>query len=76
MTDTDRPARRWWQYRRNQAGVILLLFIAWSLAANQWTAKGCNAIPTSYILTVSHFGTPDHYQGCDEYGDFTDDYQG
>jgi hypothetical protein len=80
MTDTDtdaeRPDRRWWDRRHNRIGVLLVLLIIWSLAANQWTDKGCKAIPTSYILTISHFGTPDHYQGCDEYGDYTDNYQG
>lgn len=76
MAESERPTRRWWSYRRNKMGVILLLFIAWSLAANQWTDKGCKAIPQSYGLVISHFGTPDHYQGCDEYGDYTDNYGG
>lgn len=70
------PARRWWQYRRNQAGVALLLLIVWSLAANQWSDKGCDAFPKSYSLVVTHFGTPDHDEGCDEYGDYTDNYWG
>jgi hypothetical protein len=74
--DAPAPARRWWQSRTNQAGIALLLFLAWSIAANSWTDKGCDAFPQSYSLVVTHFGTPDHYQGCDEYGDYTDDYAG
>lgn len=82
MTDNPTPAptpappKPWLQRRTTQAGIVLLLLMAWSLAANQWSDKGCQAFPKSYVLVVQHFGTPDHYQGCDEYGDYTDNYDG
>lgn len=78
MTDTERPVKPWLKRRTTQAGIVLLLFIAWSLAASQWQDKGCDTAQ-SYGLVISHFGTPDHYQGCEfEPGGpvFTDDYQG
>jgi hypothetical protein len=53
--------------------VTALLLLAWSILANQWKDKDCGMFPQSYILVISH-GTPDHWQGCDEYGDYTDDY--
>lgn len=79
MTDTERPTpvpKPWIRRRTNQIGIALLLFLIWSLAANQWTNKGCDAIPQSYGLAITHFGTPDHYQGCDLDGAYTDDYAG
>jgi len=74
-TPTPTP-RRWLQHRRNRLGIALLLLLAWTFAAQQWTDKGCGAFPQSYGLVVSHFGTPDHFEGCDEYGEYTDDYYG
>ncbi|WP_433893012.1 hypothetical protein [Streptomyces sp. CA-111067] len=80
MTDTERPAPTPWIRRRTtQAGIVLLLFLIWSLAARQWTDKGCDAIPQSYVLSVTHFGTPGSTQGCEtEPGGpaYTDDYDG
>jgi hypothetical protein len=77
MSDTERPdtPRPWIQRRTTQVGIVLILLVAWTLAAQQWQDKDCGA-GQSYGLVISHFGTPDHYQGCDEYGDFTDDYAG
>lgn len=69
------PSRPWIQRRTTKAGIVLLLLIAWSIASNQWVAKDCGTWQ-SYGLVISHFGTPDHYEGCDEYGDYTDDYDG
>lgn len=79
MTDPDRPARSWIRRRTTQVGIVLLLFIGWSLAANQWTDRGCDAIPQSYVLVVTHFGTPGDSQGCEsEPGGpaYTGDYRG
>jgi hypothetical protein len=60
MTDTDRPALKPWLKRRTtQAGIVLLLFIVWSLAASQWQDKDCGG-GRSYGLVISHFGAPDH----------------
>lgn len=70
------PAKPWLQRRTTQWGIVLLLLLAWSVAANSWTDKGCKAIPQSYVLVLQHFGTPSHDQGCDEYGDYTDNYYG
>jgi len=77
-TPTPAPApRRWLQHRRNQLGIALLLLLAWSFAANQWTEKGCDAFPQSYGLTITHFGEPAENEGCeDESGgpQYTDQY--
>jgi hypothetical protein len=74
------PARTPWIRRgANRAALALLLFLLWSLAARQWTDKGCNAIPQSYVLTITHFGPPASYEGCEsEPGgpEYTDDYDG
>lgn len=78
MPDTERSDRRWWQYRRNQAGLVLLLLVVWALAAQQWQDKDCGGAQ-SYGLVVTHFGTPDHFEGCEDEPDgpvYTDDYAG
>lgn len=80
MSDTKRPTadRPWIRRRSTQAGFVLLLFIAWTLAAQQWGDKGCGS-GQSYGLVITHFGTPGHYEGCEsEPGgpEYTDDYAG
>lgn len=84
MTDNPEPAappapappKPWIKRGANQLGVALLLLLAWSVAANSWTDKGCQTFPKGYVLVLQHFGTPSHDQGCDEYGDYTDNYYG
>lgn len=73
MTD-ETPTKPWIQRRATHIGIALLLLLLWSLAANQWADKGCQAFPKSYGLVISHFGPPDHFEGCDEYGGYTDNY--
>jgi hypothetical protein len=78
MSQDERPAKPWIRRRRNQLGIALLLFLVWSLAANQWIDKGCGA-GQSYGLVVTHFGTPDQYEGCESEPDgpaYTDQYDG
>jgi hypothetical protein len=69
----------WIRRRTNQAGLALLLFLLWSLAAHRWADRGCDAVPQSYVLTITHFGPPASYEGCEsEPGGpvYTDDYDG
>lgn len=73
MSDADAPAAHT-RRRATVFMVVAVLLLAWSFAARQWSDKGCGMFPKSYGLVVTHFGTPDHYQGCDEYGDYTDNY--
>jgi hypothetical protein len=76
MTDAEAPAPRPWIHRHSTALMVAaLLLLGWSILANQWKDKGCGMLPQSYVMVVSH-GTPDHWQGCDEYGDYTDQYGG
>jgi hypothetical protein len=82
MSETERPApapaKPWLRRKTTIAGFVLLLGIAWTLAAQQWTDKGCGTAQ-GYGLVVSHFGTPEHYEGCEsEPGgpEYTDNYDG
>lgn len=78
MSDTDKPSRPWIRRRTTQVGILLLLLIAWSLAANQWIGKGCDT-GQSYGLVISHFGTPAQYEGCESEpggATYTSDYDG
>lgn len=73
------PVRPWIRRRTTQVGVVLLVFLVWSVVAGRWQAKGCDAIPQSYVLALTHFGAPGHTEGCeDEPGgpEYTDDYNG
>ncbi|MGW5352182.1 hypothetical protein ACWERV_16935 [Streptomyces sp. NPDC004031] len=76
-TPAPAPARPWIRQKTTIAGIVLLVFLGWSLAANRWTDRGCDAIPQSYTLVITHFGTPGEGQGCEsEPGGpaYTDDY--
>jgi hypothetical protein len=76
---TPAPARPWIRRRTTIAGFVLLALIGWSLAANRWTDRGCDAIPQSYTLVITHFGTPGPGQGCEEEPGgpaYTDHYDG
>lgn len=83
MTDTDTsapaPAATPWIRRKTTiAGIILLAFIAWTLAAQDWSDRGCGTMQ-GYGLVVSHFGTPGASEGCEsEPGGpaYTDQYDG
>lgn len=58
--------------------LIVFGFLAWTILANQWSEKGCDLVPQSYVLVLTH-GTPDHWQGCEsEPGgpQYTDQYAG
>lgn len=71
----DRPLFPWLHKRATAFMVAALLLLVWSILASQWHGKDCGMFPRSYLLVVQH-GTPDHTEGCDEYGDYTDDYDG
>jgi hypothetical protein len=76
MSDAEESATQSRNSRRATAFLVTaLLLLVWSILANQWKDKDCSMFPTSYQLVITH-GTPDHYEGCDEYGDYTDDYDG
>lgn len=68
------PLFPWLHRRATGLLVAALLLLLWSILANQWAGKDCS-MPRGYQLVITH-GTPDHYEGCDEYGDYTDDYAG
>ncbi|MFG1808177.1 hypothetical protein [Streptomyces sp. NPDC049040] len=75
----ESTAGPWIRRRTTRIGIVLLVCLIWSVTANRWSAKGCDAIPQSYVLAVTHFGAPGHYEGCeDEPGgpQYTDDYDG
>jgi hypothetical protein len=74
MTDTPRPRIT----RRTKYTLVVLILIVWTFLAGQWTDKGCDYIPQSYGLVLTH-GTPDHDEGCEpEPGgpEYTDQYYG
>jgi hypothetical protein len=83
MTDTDTPAtapaaKPWIRRKTTIAGFILIAFIAWTLAAQDWSDKGCGTMQ-GYGLVVTHFGTPAGNEGCEsEPGGpaYTDQYGG
>ncbi|WP_333767752.1 hypothetical protein [Streptomyces sp. IBSBF 2435] len=64
MSENERPAKPWIRRRSSQLGIALLLFMVWSLAANQWIERGCGTAQ-SYGLVVTHFGEPAANQGCE-----------
>lgn len=78
---TPQPApqpARWRPTRRTKFVIAALLFIVWTLLAGQWDEKGCDFIPQSYGLVLTH-GTPDRFEGCDDEPGgptYTDDYYG
>lgn len=77
MPDTAKAEPPWIRRRPTQIGFILLLLLGWTLLANQWSSKGCDLMPQSYGLVITH-GTPDHYEGCEsEPGGpaYTDNYR-
>jgi hypothetical protein len=84
MTDTDTPTpapaeKPWIRRRTTQAGIVLLLLLVWSIAAQRWADKGCDLMPQSYGLVVTHFGTPAGNEGCESEPDgpaYTDQYGG
>lgn len=82
MTDTSaippRAEKPWLRRRTTIAGFILLALIAWTMAAQRWSDKGCGTMQ-GYGLVVSHFGTPGENDGCEsEPGGpvYTDQYDG
>jgi predicted small secreted protein len=75
---TDTATKPWIRRKTTIAAFILIALVAWTLAAQSWSDKGCGTMQ-GYGLVVSHFGTPDLYEGCeDEPGGpaYTDDYDG
>jgi heme A synthase len=75
MPDTETPAESRNRRRATAFMVTAVLLLVWSILANQWSDKGCSMWVQSYGLVITH-QTPDHFEGCDEYGDYTDDYSG
>ena len=51
--------------RRAKVVTVLLLLIVWTALAGQWENKGCDLVPQSYGLVLTH-GTPDHWEGCED----------
>jgi hypothetical protein len=81
MTDTsttpgaDKP---WMRRRTTIAGFVILLLLAWTIAAQRWTDKGCGTMQ-GYGLVVTHFGTPGASEGCESKPGgpvYTDQYSG
>lgn len=81
MTDTERPAPAatpWIRRRTTIAGFVLLLFLAWTIAAQRWTDRDCGTMQ-GYGLVIEHFGPPGTGEGCEsEPGGpaYTDQYDG
>ena len=68
------PTRRSPRFTRRQKALgVLLLMLFWSILANQWQSKGCQGIPDSYRMVLTH-GTPDASEGCDLEGGYTNRY--
>jgi hypothetical protein len=66
---------RGWLIRNNKKIVLsILLLMVWTMVADGWTDKGCS-LPQGYAFTITHGGSPDRDQGCDE-GAYTDRYYG
>lgn len=77
MPDTTAP-RPWIRRKTTIAGFVILLLLAWTIAAQRWSDKGCGTMQ-GYGLVVSHFGTPAANEGCEsEPGgpQYTDQYDG
>ncbi|MFI8186497.1 hypothetical protein ACIF70_39320 [Actinacidiphila glaucinigra] len=75
MTDTVRQPRI---SRKTKYTLMVVALIAWTFLANQWAGKGCDLVPQSYGLVLSH-GTPNGSEGCEtEPGgpEYTDQYAG
>ncbi|MFF7211825.1 hypothetical protein ACFZAU_15040 [Streptomyces sp. NPDC008238] len=48
----------------------------WTFLASQWSGKGCDFVPQSYALVISH-GMPANGEGCKAQSDgpqYTDQY--
>jgi hypothetical protein len=63
--------------RNTKIVTVLAILIVWSALASGWTDKGCDFIPQSYGLVLSH-GTADPDEGCEsEPGGpaYTDNYR-
>ena len=74
----DTPAAKPRFSRTTKAVIALLVVIAWTSLAAQWTDKGCDFVPESYSNVIFH-GTPDDNEGCedDSFGNsYTDEYEG
>lgn len=73
-----RPVRPWIRRKTTIAGLVILLLLAWTIAAQRWSDKGCGNLQ-GYGLVVTHFGTPSASEGCEpEPGGpvYTDQYDG
>ncbi len=52
--------------------------VGWTFLASQWSGKGCDFVPQSYALVLSH-GMPNGAEGCKAETDgpqYTDQYGG
>lgn len=70
----ERPLFPWLHRRATAFMVVALLLLGWTILASQWHGKDCSW-PHGFQLSVTHF-TPGGDEGCDEYGDYTDQYNG
>ncbi|RSS59797.1 hypothetical protein [Streptomyces sp. WAC01280] len=63
--------------RTTKIVTVLAVLILWTALASGWTDKGCNYIPQSYFLVLSH-GTADSDEGCESEPSgpvYTDNYR-
>ncbi|MFI8962061.1 hypothetical protein ACIGO8_08090 [Streptomyces sp. NPDC053493] len=50
--------------RNTKIVAVLVALLVWTGLASGWTDKGCDFVPQSYFLVISH-GTPDSDEGCE-----------
>lgn len=65
--------------RTGKAAIALVILIAWTSLAAQWTDRGCDFVPQSYMLVLTEGFTPDDNEGCEEdnFGtSYTSNYEG
>jgi len=56
--------------------ILAAAAVGWTFLASQWSGKGCDFVPQSYALVVSH-GMPTNSEGCKAETDgpqYTDKY--
>jgi hypothetical protein len=73
MPDDDKPQPRRLK-RSTKIVLVLIALIVWTGFAAPWSSKGCNLIPQSYFIALTH-GNPERWEGCSG-GVYTSDYQG
>ncbi|MFE1903824.1 hypothetical protein ACFW96_09150 [Streptomyces gardneri] len=51
--------------RTTKIVATLAALVLWTALASGWTDKGCDFVPQSYGLVITH-GTPDSNEGCED----------